>query len=135
MSIIAKILLEDVFLEDENVDGGYEIENWFVKSPQNSEEFKKSGRLEIYAYPNSEIINNRDKTFSLILQEDYRYFGTIINARVEILSDENSYIQGALYIFTYDKGIDPNGQLWCNIDYKNKEVIGMIDELTGENYE
>lgn len=131
MSIIAKILLEDVFLEDENVDGGYEIENWFVKSPQYSEEFKKAGRLEIYAYPNSEIINNRDKTFSLILQEDYRYIGTIINARVEILRDENSYI----YIFTYDKGIDQNGQLWCNIDYKNKEVIGMINDLTGENYE
>jgi hypothetical protein len=131
MSIIAKILLEDVFLEDENVGGGYEIENWFVKSPQNSEEFKKAGRLEISAYPNSEIINNCDKTFSLILQEDYRYFGTIINARVEILRDEISY----LYIFTYDKGIDPNGQLWCNIDYKNKEVIGMINDLTGENYE
>lgn len=131
MSIIAKILLED-----ENVDGGrYEIENWFVRNPQSSEEFKKAGRLEIHAYPNFEIINNCDKTFSLILQEDYRYFGTIINARVEILRDENSYIQGVLYIFTYDKGIDPNGQLWCNIDYKNKEVIGMINDLTGENYE
>lgn len=127
MSIIAKI-----FLEDENIDGGkYGIETWFVKSPQCSEEFKKAGRLEISAYPNSEIINNCDKTFSLILQEDYRYFGTIINARVEILRDEISY----LYIFTYDKGIDSNGQLWCNIDYKNKEVIGMINDLTGENYE